>query len=181
MSASKKHRKLDEVDVAILEALQEDASMTNQAIGERVGLTPGPTHSRIKRLKEEGIVRGMHANLDWHKLGYEFFATVDVKVEQAYAEQTQAGLAQIPNVWNLSRIKHPANANEVLFRFWCVSDSRQTFLTIAETLMSSFEGFTDVQIQEVELIERQSEIVNVGRVVLGASEVPVWSPSSGSD
>ena len=145
--------------------------MTNQAIGERVGLTPGPTHSRIKRLKEEGIVRGVHANLDWHKLGYEFFATVDVKVEQPYAEETQAGLAQIPNVWNLSRIKHPANANEVLFRFWCVSDSRQTF----------FEGFTDVQIQEVELIERQSEIVNVGRVVLGASEVPVWSPSSGSD
>ena len=69
----------------------------------------------------------------------------------------------------------------MLFRFWCVSDSHQTFLTIAETLMSSFEGFTDVQIQEVELIERQSEIVNVGRVVLGTSEVPVWSPNSGSD
>ena len=37
---------------------------------------------RIKRLKEEGIVRGVHANLDWHKLGYEFFATVDVKASR---------------------------------------------------------------------------------------------------
>ena len=56
MTNSKKARKLDELDVAILEALQEDASLTNQAIGEMIGLTPGPTHSRIKRLKEEGII-----------------------------------------------------------------------------------------------------------------------------
>ena len=46
-----KKRPLDAVDVAILKALQQDASMTNQAIGELVGLTPGPTHSRIKRMK----------------------------------------------------------------------------------------------------------------------------------
>ena len=39
-----KKRPLDAVDVAILKALQQDASMTNQAIGELVGLTPGPTH-----------------------------------------------------------------------------------------------------------------------------------------
>ena len=46
-----KKKALDAVDVAILKALQADASMTNQAIGELVGLTPGPTHSRIKRPK----------------------------------------------------------------------------------------------------------------------------------
>ena len=76
-SMSKK-KALDSVDVAILNALQAGASMTNQAIGELVGLTPGPTHSRIKRLKEEGIIKGIHADLDWTLLGYDFFCLMDV-------------------------------------------------------------------------------------------------------
>ena len=64
---NEQEKTLDAVDVAILKALQRDASMTNQAIGELVGLTPGPTHSRIKRMKEEGIIKGIHADLDWRR------------------------------------------------------------------------------------------------------------------
>lgn len=176
MTNSKKARKLDELDVAILEALQEDASLTNQAIGDMIGLTPGPTHSRIKRLKEEGIIRGFHADLDWTGLGYGFFATVDVKVPTDDAGEAESWLARIPNVWNLCRIKHPNNQKEAFFRFWSVSDSRDTLLTIAQSLLEQHDCFTDVQIQEVELIERKSEVVKVGRVALGKDQVPVWSP-----
>ena len=87
-----KKRALDAVDVVILKALQADASMTNQAIGELVGLTPGPTHSRIKRLKEEGIIKGVHADLDWKMLGYDFFCLIDVKIEAQRAEEGGARL-----------------------------------------------------------------------------------------
>jgi DNA-binding Lrp family transcriptional regulator len=173
-----KTRTLDAIDVAILEALQADAGLTNQAVGELVGLTPGPTHSRIKRLKEEGVIRGMHADLNWRGLGFEFFTTVDVKVSAEKSKEAEDWLSQVPNVWNLCRLKTAEKAREVTFRFWGVSDSRETFLTICHSLLEAFDGFVDIQIQEVELLEREAQVVNVGRVALGDA-VEVWKPSSG--
>ena len=92
-----KKRPLDAVDVAILKALQQDASMTNQAIGELVGLTPGPTHSRIKRMKEEGIIKGIH-RLGLRSLGYKLFYCLDVKVESDKVEEAGYILTQVPNL-----------------------------------------------------------------------------------
>lgn len=178
MGSQSKKKPLDKIDVAILEALQKDASMTNQAIGEMVGLTPGPTHSRIKRLKEEGVIRGIHADLDWNGLGYEFFATVDIKVQIERADQAESFLSQIPNLWNLCRLKDPALTDEVVFRFWSVSDCRETFLTIAHSLLTMYDGFTDVQIQEVDWVARQSPVVKVGRVVLGSDAYEIWDPEN---
>ena len=111
-----KKRPLDAVDVAILKALQQDASMTNQAIGELVGLTPGPTHSRIKRMKEEGIIKGIHADLDWRSLGYKMFYCMDVKVESDKVEEAGYILTQVPNLWNVCKMIDPTNDREVTFR-----------------------------------------------------------------
>ena len=172
-SMSKK-KALDSVDVAILKALQADASMTNQAIGELVGLTPGPTHSRIKRLKEEGIIKGIHADLDWTLLGYDFFCLMDVKVEAERAEEGGVILTQVPNIWNVCKIQEPGNDREVTFRVWAVTDSRETMLTIMGNLMEAYDGFVDVHVQEMELLSRYPGVVNVGRVVLG-DDVPIWS------
>ena len=169
-----KKKALDAVDVVILKALQADASMTNQAIGELVGLTPGPTHSRIKRLKEEGIIKGIHADLDWKKLGYDFFCLMDVKVEAGRAEEGGAILTQVPNIWNVCKIQEPGNEREVIFRVWAVSDSRETMLTIMGNLMEAYDGFVDVHVQEMELLSRHPGVVNVGRVVLG-DDIPIWS------
>jgi DNA-binding Lrp family transcriptional regulator len=169
-----KKRALDAVDVAILKALQADASMTNQAIGELVGLTPGPTHSRIKRLKEEGIIKGIHADLDWTLLGYEFFCLMDVKVEAERAEEGGAILTQVPNIWNVCKIQEPGNDREVTFRVWAVTDSRETMLTIMGHLMEAYDGYVDVHVQEMEMLSRHPGVVNVGRVVLG-DDVPVWT------
>ncbi len=178
---TEKKKKLDAIDVAILETLQEDASMTNQAIGERVGLTPGPTHSRIKRLKEAGIVKGIHADLDWKELGFGFFATVDVQVHDAHAAAAEKWLVQIPNVWNLCKLKSPELSGETVFRFWSVSDNRETFLTIVHSLLTTFEGFTDVHVQEVDWVSRKSAVAKVGRVALGSDAFEVWEPGENGE
>ena len=169
-----KKRALDAVDVAILTALQVDASQTNQAIGEAVGLTPGPTHSRIKRMKEEGIIKGIHADLDWHALGYQFFCTVDLKVERERAEEAGQILVQVPNVWNVCQIVDSVDSRETTFRMWFVTDSRETMLTIMGELLDAYDGFADAHIQEMNMLNRQPGVVNVGRIVLGES-VPIWS------
>ena len=169
-----KKRPLDAVDVAILKALQQDASLTNQAIGELVGLTPGPTHSRIKRLKEEGIIKGIHADLDWKALGYDIFCVMDVTVEAEKADEGEYILTQVPNLWNVCRLIDPSNDKEVTFRMWAVTDSHKTMLSIMGDLLEVHDGFVDAQVQNFDMVSRNPGMVNVGRVVLG-EDVPLWS------
>jgi DNA-binding Lrp family transcriptional regulator len=171
-----KKRSLDAIDVGILEALQMDAGMTNQAIGEKVGLTPGPTHSRIKRLKEEGYIKGTHADLNWHALGMEFFSSIDVKVPVSKADEAQHWLRQVPGIWNLAKMKNTGNDGEVIFRFWGVSSDRYVSLAIIDSILKEFDSSVDIQIQEMELIERRSSHVRLGRTVLGDG-TPIWTPA----
>jgi len=169
-----KKRPLDAVDVAILKALQQDASMTNQAIGELVGLTPGPTHSRIKRMKEEGIIKGIHADLDWRSLGYKLFYCLDVKVESDKVEEAGYILTQVPNLWNVCKMIDPTNDREVTFRMWSVTDSYETMLAIMGHLLKQYDGFCDVQVQAVDMLSRNPGVVNVARVLLN-EDLPLWS------
>ncbi|HEY3814920.1 MAG TPA: Lrp/AsnC family transcriptional regulator [Caulobacteraceae bacterium] len=69
---------LDPVDAKILDIIQHDASLSVAEIAERVGLSPSPCWRRIKRLEDEGIIRGRVTLLDSEKLGlgFEVFATI---------------------------------------------------------------------------------------------------------
>jgi len=55
---------LDEIDVKLLNALQEDADRTNVELARLVGLSPAATLHRVRRLKESGVIRVISAQLD---------------------------------------------------------------------------------------------------------------------
>jgi DNA-binding Lrp family transcriptional regulator len=75
---------LDEVDRHILAELQADGRMTNVELARRVGLSAPPCLRRVRRLEEERIIRGYHADLDPVALGYEitFFALVGLESQK---------------------------------------------------------------------------------------------------
>src|ERR1700745_1479600 len=54
---------LDEVDIQLLTALQEDADRTNVELARLVGLSPAATLHRVRRLKESGVIRILSAPL----------------------------------------------------------------------------------------------------------------------
>lgn len=70
--------KLDKFERKILKLLQQDATLSNSAIAERVGLSPSPCWRRIHRLEEEGFIRRRVAILDRNKVGLraQIFAQV---------------------------------------------------------------------------------------------------------
>ncbi|KPF66652.1 AsnC family transcriptional regulator [beta proteobacterium AAP99] len=47
---------LDAIDRRILDLMQRDASLTNQALAERVGASPATTLRRVRRLREAGVI-----------------------------------------------------------------------------------------------------------------------------
>jgi len=55
---------LDATDRAILEAVSQDARITNQRLAERVGVAPSTALARLRALRERGVVRGFHAEVD---------------------------------------------------------------------------------------------------------------------
>ena len=62
---------IDDVDTAILYALQKDARNTSSGdIAERTGTSDSTVRKRIQRLESEGVIKGYGANVDYQKSGY---------------------------------------------------------------------------------------------------------------
>jgi Lrp/AsnC family leucine-responsive transcriptional regulator len=61
---------LDDVDIQLLTALQEDADRTNVELARLVGLSPAATLHRVRRLKESGVIRIISAQLDPAACGF---------------------------------------------------------------------------------------------------------------
>jgi len=62
---------IDDVDRAILHALQEDArNMSSGDIAERTGTSGSTVRKRIQRLEQEEIIKGYSAEIDYQQSGY---------------------------------------------------------------------------------------------------------------
>ncbi|WP_372618510.1 Lrp/AsnC family transcriptional regulator [Falsiroseomonas sp.] len=75
---------LDGVDRHILAELQADGRMTNVELARRVGLSAPPCLRRVRRLEEQGVIRGYRADLDPQVLGWQitFFALVGLETQK---------------------------------------------------------------------------------------------------
>lgn len=69
---------LDAIDRRILSTLQQEGRITNVELSRRAGISAPPCLRRVRVLEEKGYIRGYHADLDPHRLGWEitFFAIV---------------------------------------------------------------------------------------------------------
>ncbi|MFC7098173.1 Lrp/AsnC family transcriptional regulator [Halobaculum marinum] len=62
---------IDDVDRAILHALQEDArNMSSGDIAERTGTSDSTVRKRIQRLETDGVIKGYSASVDYQRSGY---------------------------------------------------------------------------------------------------------------
>ena len=77
---------LDDLDKRILNVLQEDASISNQDLAEKVFSSPPTCLRRVKQLEKEGIIQKRVALLDEQKLGSFLTAIVEINLLQQSAE-----------------------------------------------------------------------------------------------
>lgn len=83
---------LDDTDLKLLDLLQHDASLTNQALAARVHISPPTCLRRVKRLRDAGLIERQVALLHTGKLaairGHGIDAIVEVSLDrQGQAEQ----------------------------------------------------------------------------------------------
>lgn len=73
---------LDQVDLQILRALQENARLTTKELAAKVNLSTTPVFERLKRLERGGFICKYVAVLDAEKLGRGFMVFCSVKLKQ---------------------------------------------------------------------------------------------------
>jgi len=83
--------RMDALDRRILAELQRNGRVSNVELARAVGLSPSPCLRRLRRLEDEGIIRGYSAVLDRPAVGLGLTVFIDLRVEP-HSEQTAAGL-----------------------------------------------------------------------------------------
>jgi Lrp/AsnC family transcriptional regulator, leucine-responsive regulatory protein len=90
---------LDNTDLRLLDALQHDASQSNQALAEQVHISPPTCLRRVKRLREAGLIERQIAILSPDKLapllGHGLTALVEVTLDRQGAELLDAFEARV--------------------------------------------------------------------------------------
>jgi Lrp/AsnC family transcriptional regulator, leucine-responsive regulatory protein len=81
---------LDATDLRILDQLQRDASLTNQALAAAVHTSAATCLRRVKRLTDSGVIERSIAILSPQKLGAGLTAIIEVTLDRQGAEHLAA-------------------------------------------------------------------------------------------
>lgn len=79
---------MDRADIALLEALQDDSSLSISELAEIVALSSSACHRRIKALEQAGVIAGYGARLEPRLLGL----SVEVFVEITLTSQSREAM-----------------------------------------------------------------------------------------
>lgn len=92
---------MDELDSAIIRELQADARQSNRDIARKVGVAPSTCLERTRLLRERGVIRGYHADIDLPSLNRGVQALVAAQVRPLSREVIdgfQRSVAELPEV-----------------------------------------------------------------------------------
>jgi len=89
---------LNDVDLKILKALLEDARFSSRQIAKNVGVSVGTVLSRIKKMEDEGLIKGYSVILNHEKLGYALTVVTEITVAKGRLVETENEISKIPNV-----------------------------------------------------------------------------------
>jgi len=105
---------IDALDLAMLEILSQDARITNQRLAERVGIAPSTALARLRSLRDRGVVRGFHAELDLAALGRPVQALIAVRLTAHTREQIDAFTSTIRDLPGVLMVFHLTGVTDYL-------------------------------------------------------------------
>jgi Lrp/AsnC family transcriptional regulator, leucine-responsive regulatory protein len=94
-------KRLDAIDLKILEVLQRDGRVANVALAKMVGLSPTPCAERVRALEASGVIAGYSARLDEQSLDLGLLVFIEISIDrtsQDAFDQFAAAIMRIPQV-----------------------------------------------------------------------------------
>ena len=86
---------MDDIDFKILDILQERGRIRRNELADAVGLSLPSASERLRKLEEQEIITGYHADVDYRRLGKDITAFIFVTVDSSkhYAQFIEHAIA----------------------------------------------------------------------------------------
>jgi Lrp/AsnC family transcriptional regulator len=98
---------MDEFDKKILKCLQEDATISNSALAEKIGLSTTPCWRRVQLLEEKGFIEKRVAIVSKKKLNLDLTVIVNIKTSkhsQEWLINFKKSIIHIPEIVEVLRL-----------------------------------------------------------------------------
>ena len=89
---------LDDVDYQILKILKEDSRTPFTEIATTLGVSDSTIHVRLKKLRDEGVIRGYTVNLNEELMGKKVHGLAMINVALGHLEEVAVALKDLENV-----------------------------------------------------------------------------------
>ncbi len=153
---------IDAIDRKILKYLVKNARMPFLEIARECGISGAAIHQRVRKLDENGVIRGSGIDIDPQSLGFAVCAIIGIKVgDPSMNRNTVEELRKIPEIVDCHYITGRYN---LLVKLYCI-DNEHLMHTIfdrilkvpaiseTETFISLNEGFSrQVNVEEIEKV-----------------------------
>ncbi|WP_062205014.1 Lrp/AsnC family transcriptional regulator [Demequina salsinemoris] len=113
--------RLDELDEQILSELSRDARLSNTALAAKVHVSPSTTHARVKALKDSGVIRSSHVELDYEALGLPVQGLVSVKLQAQARPQVRTYARKVVRLPNVRSVFFVGGQVDFLIHVVCTS------------------------------------------------------------
>ena len=134
---------LDEIDLAILRLLQDNARITVKEISEQVHLSTTPVHERIKWLEQQGVIRQYATILDKGKVRKGLMVICYVSLKE---HNKNAGGKFIRSIHELPEVIECYNiSGEFDFMLKVVSESMDDYYHFHVNKLSQIENVGNLQ------------------------------------
>ena len=140
-------RALDRTDAAILDRLQKNARLSNKELAAAVGVAPSTCLERVRRLRDGGVLRGYHAEVDPAAVGVGLQALVAVRLGQHVRADVEAFQAHALGLPEVVQVFHVTGENDFLVHV-AVRDAEH----LRELALTAFAGRSEVAHLETALL-----------------------------
>lgn len=134
----------DAIDLALCVALQQDAKLSLQKLGERVGLSAQSVLERVRKLEAAGVISGYHAAINARAVGLDVTAFIGVGIDSTrHLDDVERLLGAAPSVLECH---HVTGAHTLLVKI----KTRNT--ASLELLIREIRGMPGVQRTETMIV-----------------------------
>lgn len=92
---------MDELDVKIINSLNENARQSFRQIAKKLGVSMSTVSNRVRKLEEEGIIKGYIPVLDSQKVGLDLLVIIGVRISKGKLIDVQNQISTYPGVFGV--------------------------------------------------------------------------------
>ena len=145
---------LDDFDRAILARYQHDTKTAAQTIGQEIGLSAAAVQRRIKRMRDEGVIRAEVAHIDAASVGLPVTVIVHVDLERETLRHIDA-------------FKALTKKRKEVQQCWYTTGLTDFILVVHVASMAAYEQFTRDVLVSHDNVAKFTSYVVLGEVKSG--------------